>query len=319
MGNLCSTTEDPNRNAALDASAAANWIATSADQDGGRTFHAEKKAPYVLPADLLEGSRLNLQHHLFREMFGGPNYSGVTEEQLKKGLRVLDIGCGTGIWLAEMHRDFPNGTYFGVDLITTQWAETFKDLSENKIALMQANVLERLPFEDDSFDYVHQRMLVSGIPVAKWPHVISEIARVLKPGGVADLTELGGEFLSHEPKNQRDRDMWKFILELFNARGIDLKIPENLGKMVRNEAQFEKVQELRKEAPIGWGGYVGELWKVDMRMVFMAVQPFVAAALGISAKDWEDRVDAYFEDAGASRMYTEFVSVEPAPRKSISE
>ncbi|KAI8802552.1 S-adenosyl-L-methionine-dependent methyltransferase [Cladochytrium replicatum] len=259
--------------------------------------------------NITEGGRLNLQHHLFREMFGGPNHSGVTEEQLKKGLTVLDIGCGTGIWLAEMQRDFPNGKYYGVDIVTTAWAETFKDLSSDSISLSQGNVLERLPFEDNTFDYVHQQMLVLGVPAEKWPHVVSEICRVVKPGGVVDLVEISAVLSSHEPQNKREIEMWEILVKLFSARGINLRITENLAGFVKNEGRFGQVVEHQKEAPVGWGGTVGELWRVDCTKVFLGVKPFVTAALGISGETWEANVESYFDDAAVSKTYINVIRV----------
>ncbi|KAI8803287.1 hypothetical protein BJ742DRAFT_830045 [Cladochytrium replicatum] len=46
------------------------------------------------------------------------------------------------------------------------------------MTLLHGNVLEKLPFGDNTFDYVHQELLAFGIPEAKWPLVISEIDRV---------------------------------------------------------------------------------------------------------------------------------------------
>ncbi|KAI8805499.1 S-adenosyl-L-methionine-dependent methyltransferase [Cladochytrium replicatum] len=235
MGNLCSRTEESSHTpAVVDAAVAANWTApdaTHSANEDGRTFHSEKNAPYVLPDDVKEGSRLNLQHHLFRATFGGPNYSGITKEKLEKGLSVLDVGCGTGIWLAEMHRDFPSGRYYGVDIAKTAWAETFKDISEGSIKLLQGNVLERLPFEDNTFDYVHQQLLVLAVPEPKWPVVVSELCRVLKPGGILDLVEVNAVYDNQETPSKRVTQFWQTVTELFKARGINLRIgnsPETL-------------------------------------------------------------------------------------------
>ncbi|CAG8853328.1 14285_t:CDS:2, partial [Gigaspora margarita] len=45
------------------------------------------------------------------------------------------------------------------------------------------NVLEGIPFEDNTFDFVFQRYLVFGYPKEKWPFIMNEIVRVLKLGG----------------------------------------------------------------------------------------------------------------------------------------
>ncbi|KAI8806813.1 S-adenosyl-L-methionine-dependent methyltransferase [Cladochytrium replicatum] len=316
MGSFCSKpTESSSRVATavgVDETVARNWVSggTGAGVDAdGRTFHNEN-SPYVLPNDIMEGSRLNLQHHLLRNLFGGPNFRGVTGEALSKGLKVLDVGCGTGIWLAEMQRDYPNGTYYGVDISPTAWAETFQNLAgEQKIQLCQGNVMERLPFDDNTFDYVHQQLLVFGVPEVKWPHVISEVCRVLKPGGVADFVEMPAIMDHYEKPSELEMKMTKFTEDMFKARGVNVKISQQLASLVKKQAAFENVNETVKEAHPGWDGEIGKLWMVDGRKLFGGMKSFMAPAIGVPLDEWEATVDQYLTDAGNNRAFVHVVRV----------
>ncbi|KAI8803625.1 S-adenosyl-L-methionine-dependent methyltransferase [Cladochytrium replicatum] len=310
MGALNSKSATLARNASVDAKAAATWKGnTDAQGTDERTFSG-MQAPYVLPNDVKEGNRLNLQHHLIRQQFGGPNYFGVTGEQLKKGLTVLDIGCGSGIWLAEMHRDFPAGSYFGADISTTAFAETFKDLAgSDKIQLVEGNVLERLPFGDNTFDFVHQQFLVYGVPEAKWPHVIAEIHRVLKPGGVADLIEPVALFSNHDTPSKLEADMRRILNDLFKARGINVSIAWDLAGMIRKDGRFADIIERKKQAPFGWGGETGDLWKMDGGKVMASLKPFMSSALGIPAEEWESTMEKFLSDASKNRAYMNIIRV----------
>jgi ubiquinone/menaquinone biosynthesis C-methylase UbiE len=51
------------------------------------------------------------------------------------------------------------------------------------------NIVHGLPFPDNSFDYVHMRLLIISLKTNEWPMVIAEIYRVLKPGGLVQLVE----------------------------------------------------------------------------------------------------------------------------------
>ncbi|GAB1517292.1 hypothetical protein RhiTH_000338 [Rhizoctonia solani] len=51
-----------------------------------------------------------------------------------------------------------------------------------------ANLADQLPFDNESFDRVHMRDLSHAIPYHAWSLLLSEIARVLQPGGTLDLT-----------------------------------------------------------------------------------------------------------------------------------
>ncbi|KAI8810040.1 S-adenosyl-L-methionine-dependent methyltransferase [Cladochytrium replicatum] len=324
MGGLCSkpseqfpraSSEGPTIiSAKINANAAAEWVGTT-DTDGPanaarndvRTFNTEK-APYVLPDDVREGSRLNMQHYLVREEFR-VNYLGVTKEDLLRGLSVLDIGCGTGIWLAEMNRDFPKGTYHGVDISATAWAETFNELSAGKINLTKANILEGLPFEDNTFDYVHQQLLVAGLPQAHWPNVIAEIRRVLKPGGVIDLVEVDGVFHHTTTPSKLQEDFSRVVTQSLLARGINIRIANDLASLVRADSGFDKINEVIKESPCGWGGELGELSKQNARLGFLGMKPFMSVALGVKPDDWEATVETVLEDHAKSKAYGRCVRV----------
>ena len=79
----------------------------------GRRLHADftplnsdaavtSQKVYILPNDDEEMDRLHLQHYivrfLFRSNFSAPVARGLTEG----GRRVLDVGCGSGIWAFEV-------------------------------------------------------------------------------------------------------------------------------------------------------------------------------------------------------------------------
>jgi ubiquinone/menaquinone biosynthesis C-methylase UbiE len=49
-----------------------------------------------------------------------------------------------------------------------------------------------LILSQNSFDFIHLRSVVQGI--TKWPQVLAEAYRCLKPGGYIELSELGSKF-----------------------------------------------------------------------------------------------------------------------------
>ncbi|KAI8804341.1 S-adenosyl-L-methionine-dependent methyltransferase [Cladochytrium replicatum] len=316
MGTICSKDTEPViARAAVNTQAAATWVGNEADAQDGRTFH-EAVAPYVLPNDIKEGSRLNLQHHLIRQLYGGPNYAGVSEADLRKGINVLDVGCGTGIWLAEMNRDFPSGRYFGVDITSTAWAETFQEIAgPNEINLVQANVMERLPFDDNTFDYVHQQLLVFGVPDAKWPGVIAELHRVLKPGGILHLVEITTLFSNYGTPSQLEKDMRRLSTGLFQARGFNVNIAQELPGFVRNHGGFDKISVAPKEVPCGWGGEIGQLWMMDMSKALVSLKPFMAPALGIPLEQWDPTMETFIENAGNNKAFINVVQVTAAKQR----
>lgn len=95
---------------------------------------------------------------------------------------VLDIGCGPGIWTRELaRRDF---TTTSIDLTTTAIAITRRSLELFGLSatLLEADA-ENLPFADASFDGVVSHGVIHHTP--RTGACVSEIGRVLRPGGVA--------------------------------------------------------------------------------------------------------------------------------------
>ncbi|CAG8845284.1 5950_t:CDS:2, partial [Racocetra persica] len=80
---------------------------------------------------------------------------------------------------------YPSTKVVGVDISPYQ-PTTIKP---KNFEFVMANVEERLPFDDNTFDFVFQRYLVFGLSKEKWPQVINELVRVLKPGGLLELCE----------------------------------------------------------------------------------------------------------------------------------
>jgi SAM-dependent methyltransferase len=97
-----------------------------------------------------------------------------------RGKRVLEIGCGMGCMAMNWARQGAEVT--AVDLNPVSIAQTTRrfELFGLSGSIREADAA-RLPFQDESFDYVYSWGVLHhspGIPAA-----IAEINRVLKPGG----------------------------------------------------------------------------------------------------------------------------------------
>jgi SAM-dependent methyltransferase len=114
--------------------------------------------------------------------------------------QVLDVGCGRGLLLIGAAKRLNTGTATGIDIWQTE------DLSGNKpeATLENArreNVAERvkietadmrkMPFADGTFDVIVSRAAIHNLYSADdRAAAIREIARVLKPGGLALIDDI---------------------------------------------------------------------------------------------------------------------------------
>jgi ubiquinone/menaquinone biosynthesis C-methylase UbiE len=101
----------------------------------------------------------------------------------KRIARILDLGCGTGMFLKELAER--GEIVVGVDSAVEMLSIARKRASGASLVCADA---DHLPFKDRSFDVVVSVTLLQNVPE---PVVtMKEIARVLKSGGIAIVTSL---------------------------------------------------------------------------------------------------------------------------------
>ncbi|KAG0180845.1 hypothetical protein DFQ28_000335 [Apophysomyces sp. BC1034] len=140
-----------------------------------------------MPRDEAEQDRLNSQHFSIKAVYGGNILPRVLQDLPTKA-EILDIGCGSGSWVMEVAIDHPSAHVIGVDI-----ADMFPmTIRPENVQFQLHNVLQGLPFEDNTFDFVHMRLMIGALRNNEWPMVLAEIDRVLKPAGYVQLVE--GDF-----------------------------------------------------------------------------------------------------------------------------
>ena len=98
------------------------------------------------------------------------------------GLRVLDVGCGTGVDLVRFVRG--GAVAAGIDIADSAIALARENLRHQSLAAsLCVGDGERLPFHDDTFDFVFAHGVVQY--TAGDRALVEECRRVLKPGGTA--------------------------------------------------------------------------------------------------------------------------------------
>ena len=113
---------------------------------------------------------------------------------IKKGMRVLDLGCGSGAFTPFVARAIgEKGKVYALDIQEDMLKQLENKLSrpENKniknIKLIEGNAYE-LPFDNGSLDLVYMVTVLQEIPDRN--RALHEVKRVLKPGGILSVTEL---------------------------------------------------------------------------------------------------------------------------------
>ncbi|KIK61450.1 hypothetical protein GYMLUDRAFT_243626 [Collybiopsis luxurians FD-317 M1] len=164
------------------------------DELDHQRFYASEQ--YLLPADEVETLRLNAQHRMAVKAFEGK--LSLAPLNFKSGDRILESAAGTGIWALEFFEQNRNqGVLLDIECIDISDRQFPRNYPSN-VHLSIHSVTE-LPIEwNGTFSYAHQRLLVSALNDTLWRKAISELFRVLTPGGWVELVEIEGEDLHYD-------------------------------------------------------------------------------------------------------------------------
>lgn len=149
-------------------------------KENGRTYHAYKAGSYILPNDTLENDRLDQQHHLCLLTLNDRLFiSPVGKDKPLK--RILDAGCGTGIWALDIADEHPETEVTGVDLSPIQPSFVPPNAS------FFVDDLEAEWTYTRPFDLIYMRAMTGSI--RDWPKLFRQAYENLSPGGYIELMD----------------------------------------------------------------------------------------------------------------------------------
>ncbi|KAJ7150329.1 hypothetical protein C8R46DRAFT_1124641 [Mycena filopes] len=178
-------------------------------QEYGRELNNYSEV-YRLPADDEELDRLNKQHEMFIEIMGKypPCLPDIMRNDVPGETKAcLDLGCGSGAWIMELAREFPQSVTVAVDLVPMQ-SLTMPDNCRSEVDDINLG-LEH--FYGD-FNVVHARLISSGI--RDFPNLIDQISHVVRPAGLLIMMEFDFFVYEHMPDgNHRRLDLDTTVVE----------------------------------------------------------------------------------------------------------
>jgi SAM-dependent methyltransferase len=169
--------------------------------------------------------------------------------------KILDMGCGVGQKTIPVADAFPGAEAHAIDLSgpMIKYAHKRAERMGRKIHFSQQNV-ERTKFANESFDLVFSTILLHELPPGAIRNMITEIYRVLKPGGLTAHLNLPpynqvspyNAFLMDWETHNNGEPYWHAFHEL------DLPV-------IFREAGFKNIREVTAESKnTGRGAYSGK-------------------------------------------------------------
>lgn len=136
---------------------------------------------------------------------------------------ILDVGCGTGAMMELFSQLMPEFSIVGVDNSTKMLEAAKGRLNRHEFVLGEAN---RLPFEEDTFDFVYTRLVLMHNPRPQ--EIIGEMVRVCKPGGTVCAVEIDDGTQVFHPYGRELSALVRANVEYTRMHGTDRTIGRKL-------------------------------------------------------------------------------------------
>ncbi|KAI1323416.1 S-adenosyl-L-methionine-dependent methyltransferase [Xylariaceae sp. FL0255] len=142
-----------------------------------------------------EAKRLDEQFDLLTENIGYLLHPSVAET-LPAQPRVADIGTGTGIYLFRIRELYPEATLHGYDISSKLYPEasTVPTNMLFKVLDVKANIPDDLK---ERYNLIHIRLLAAAMLPDDWRRTVSNVAQLLKPGGILQWEECNWSGVKH--------------------------------------------------------------------------------------------------------------------------
>ncbi|KAK4120503.1 S-adenosyl-L-methionine-dependent methyltransferase [Parathielavia appendiculata] len=220
-------------------------------EQSGRTFHAyrdrtgtgsDEFIPYFLPNDESETERLDLQHNLVILTQDGQLYISPAGKD-KPLKRVLDAGCGTGIWSIDFADENPETSVVGIDISPIQPSfvppkvEFFVDDLE-----LEWNYV-------NPFDFIYTRFMTGSLK--NWPKFFDQAYKHLQPGGWIEICDIVSPIACDDGSMTDETPLlkWsKLLLEASENLGASLSSPQHY-KQQMIDAGFQNVVQVDYKWP----------------------------------------------------------------------
>ena len=181
---------------------------------------------------------------------------------LDNATSVLEVGSGLGILTSEVARRFPEATVTGVEISESQISQARqKSLPNLSFVHGDAN---GLPFGDETFDVVYCRWVLEHL--SEPDRVLSEVLRVLKPGGRFFIDEVDVSSQRYDPPTPHFDTAWQAVTQLQKKLDGDNQLGRKLPRLLAS-AGFSAVIAVAAPAVFQSGTADFSTWVDNERVI----------------------------------------------------
>jgi ubiquinone/menaquinone biosynthesis C-methylase UbiE len=223
---------------------------------------------------------------------------------------VLDIACGPGGWVLDVARTYPQMqvTGFDIDRMLVEYARAQAVAYHlGNVSFKTMDATKTLKFPTASFDFINARLLVGFMLPQKWPRLLQECQRLLRPGGIIRLTECEVA-ISSSPASEQLYGMLTHALKLagqsFHPDGRVAGITPVLRRLLR-DAGCQHITHTAYAVDFSFGSEAYSSGYEDFQAAFKLIQPFFVR-MGVAT---EDEIESLYQQALLEMQQADFCAI----------
>jgi ubiquinone/menaquinone biosynthesis C-methylase UbiE len=243
--------------------------------------------PYVLGGTQTEQQRLIGQARDLEE----PARWMLDQINIKPGIRAVDVGCGPiGITNLLSERVGADGAVTGVERESRFFDTARAELSKRGLRNVQFVNADAMNtgLDKNSYDFVHERLVLINIPLTSQQVVLKEMLSLLKPGGTIAIQEFDFVSFACDPEHPSWNVLFNIWCEAFHAAGGgNLFIGRSLARLLRS-AGAENIQ-IHAHANVP---RIGEYQRTHLLSLIESTHDLMLASGRLNAAELQDHMVA---------------------------
>ncbi|KAH0582177.1 hypothetical protein H2248_011827 [Termitomyces sp. 'cryptogamus'] len=181
---------------------------------------------------LTTSARLDELHNGIKAYFKG----ALAFTDIKNPKAILDVGAGSGAWAIQAAQQYPDATVVAADISPLPDRLLPQNLSYHHL-----DVLHPYPWEANTFDVIHMRLLLFHIPHHEIGGILKRTVDMLKPNGWLLIEECGRHTGHENSPGPAQSLVDQMFIQMLYAKGLDPFISEHLTTLLEETGAFAEV------------------------------------------------------------------------------